>query len=92
MSRYAIMRSTQIGVNLSLNIQVRHDNDAQLLTFNLIRLTTLCFWLWSSWQTLNHFRFEFSILVNDFTDAIIFVGKIFAIGFSALAYGVGVSL
>jgi len=92
MSRYAIMRSTQIGVTLSLNIQVRNDNDAQLLTFNLVHLTTLFLWLWSIWQTLGRFRFEFSMLVNDMTNAVIFVGKIIVIGFSSLAYGMGVSL
>lgn len=57
MSR-AIVHSTQIGVTLSLNIIAATDGDTRLLTFPLIRLTSLVFCLWTLWQKAGRFWLE----------------------------------
>jgi hypothetical protein len=82
--------STQIGVNLALNVQVQNNNDLRMFTFNLIRLTTLFLFLWQLQKMIHHWWSEAPILASDIQEAASFACKVFAIGLNSLAYGLGV--
>lgn len=79
----ALMQSTQIQFNLTVNVNVNADR-ALLLLFALVAFI--------GWQVKSAKR-ELSLLWGDFTEAWRFTSKVYAIGFKSLAWGfVGVRL
>lgn len=79
----AIMRSTQIQFNLTVNVNVNADR-ALFLIAALVAFI--------AWQARRAER-ELVLLWGDFTEALGFTSKVYAIGFKSLAWGfVGVRL
>lgn len=79
----AIMQSTQIQFNLTVNVNVNADRPL-LLLFALVAFI--------GWQVARVKR-ELSFLISDFTEAWRFTSKVYLIGFKSLAWGlVGVRL
>lgn len=78
----ALMKSTQIQFNLTVNVNVNADRTLMLLAA-LITLAT--------WQVVRVKR-ELSFLASDFAEALQFTSKVYVIGFKSLAYGMGVSV
>jgi hypothetical protein len=79
----AIMRSTQIQFNLTVNVNVNADKTLLLLA----ALMTLPIY------QVARAKHEMSLLWGDFTEALGFTSKVYVIGFKSLAWGfVGVRL
>lgn len=79
----AMMQSTQVQFNLTVNVNVNADR-ALLLLVALVALV--------AWQVARVKR-ELSYLASDFIEATRFTNTVFIIGLKSLAYGlVGVKL
>ena len=87
-----LMRQTQVMVNLSLNVITKTNGQEQLVTMNLIRLTTLIFWLWSIRQGITRHLHTLSLLLGEVRHTLNVSGTVFAISVNSLAFGLGVSL
>jgi hypothetical protein len=79
----ALMQSTQIQFNLTVNVNVNADKTLLLLA----ALITLAIYQ-VAWA-----KRELLLLWDDFTEALGFTSKVYVIGFKSLAWGfVGVRL
>lgn len=78
----ALMKSTQVQFNLTVNVNVNADKTLLLL----VALVSLI-----GWQAKRVKR-ELSFLASDFTEAWRFTSKVYVIGFKSLAFGLGVML
>ena len=87
-----LMKHTQVCITLSVNVQVRRGHDTRLVTLPLLPLTTLFFWLWAIRETVFRIGFELASIADDLYQALTFTGKVAAITFNALAFGLGVTL
>jgi hypothetical protein len=90
-------------VSLSLVIVTKTDNDNRLATYPLVRLTALLFWLWAIRQnvdrivdqallTLERILTGIQLLFARFLTGIQFTITLLSIGFTSLAWGMGVRL
>jgi len=84
----ALMQTTQVNVTLSLNVNVSDDYQAQLITFPLVTLTTLFLLIIQIYQDIN----QALPVVMGWVDTLTLTGKLLTIGFTALAFGLGVRL
>lgn len=73
----AIMRSTQIQFNLTVNVNVNADKTLLLLA----ALMTLAIY------QVARVKRELSLLWADFTEALGFTSKVYVIGLKSLAWG-----
>lgn len=85
----AILKHTQVSVILSLNFIRRTDDSDQLVTLNLIHLTSLIMMLWLFRQMVNRVGFGLRILTEGIQARLTIIGKVISIGFSALVWGIG---
>lgn len=79
---HAIMKSTQVQFNLTVNVNVNADKTLLLIVACLV---------WFGWQ-INKVKRELSFLWGDFVEAFQFTSKVYVIGFKSLAFGMGVMI
>lgn len=83
MSRY-LMRQTTINITFTI------QTDKEIAILNLINLLLLpIFLIRQAWQIGNRVSYEIIMLARDIKEALSFTGKVFSIGFSSLAWGMG---
>lgn len=85
----AIMKHTQIAVTLAINVQVKHNGQDRLETWPLLSLNLFLLVFWQLRQAVNRVGYRLAALASDITHALDVTGKLLAIGFNALAYGLG---
>ncbi len=82
------MASTQVGVTLALNVIIDDDDTGRYsIVYPLLALTRLMMLFWSIRQTVNQVIFTLGSLAQDLKNSV--TGKVFAIGFNSIAWGVG---
>lgn len=83
------LMSTQVSVNLSLNIIVRDDNGLHFAVMPLLSLTWLIMAIWRCGLIVNKFKFNLSRLADDIIYKVAIASKIFAVGFNSITWGIG---
>lgn len=87
-----LLQSTQIMVNLSLNVTKNCDGDVTLRVFNILAITPFLFLIWQLGQFIAMGKSGLSLMLGDLLQAIVIIGKLLSIGFNSFAYGVGGAL
>ena len=82
----ALCHQTRLAVNIIV------EDDTGLLAFSIAFATGLFRLFWQVSQWVSATSYELSASISDVKAALDFTGKVFAIGFNALAYGLGVNL
>jgi hypothetical protein len=85
MSKRAMIQATQVVI--AFQIAGDGEQDFKDLLKMLIQIATF---LWRRWQRVNRVRREALATLKDCQEAASFTVKVMAIGFSALAFGMGV--
>jgi hypothetical protein len=81
-----LCQQTRLAVNIVI------EDDSGLLAFSIVLATRLFALFWQAGRWVSSVGDELSALANDARAALDFTGKVFAIGVSALGYGLGVTL
>jgi hypothetical protein len=90
--------NTTIAVFVALNMQVRRENRAELITLPLLHLTPLLIWGWKvsrflgSWGHLQSKINQGFQNVKDLAHALTVTVTVINIGLRSILYGLGVSL
>lgn len=72
----------------SLNIVVRDDRRGlSFIPVPIFAMTSFFFALWRVWRVVKVVRLEVEVLGISLVDALVTIGKVVSIGFSALRFG-----
>jgi hypothetical protein len=74
-----------------LAIHIIIEDESGMLAGSILLVTTLFTLVWAVGRFVASASDEVSLLVREIKAALIFTGKVLVIGFSALAYGLGVT-
>jgi hypothetical protein len=75
-----------------LAVSVIIEDDTGTLAFSILLIIKLFKFFWQAGHLIARVYQEGTVLVSDIKAALSFTGKVLAIGFNALAYGLGVQL
>jgi hypothetical protein len=92
MSNRTLMQSQSIAVNLCLQVITKDESGGRMSTLPILRLTPLLFWLWSIRQRVNQLAEEVLLTIDRIAAPLLVMGKVVSIGFTSLAWGMGVRL
>ena len=91
MSR-TLMRSTQVRIMLSVNLECKTPTGGELVSLPLLSLTWLVMLVWQVRLVINRLKFEIVMSRRDLIKTAAFVGRVVVIGLNSLAIGLGVRL